>query len=180
MRREAQRINQFNEQLISEEKLYKANIQDLLTCFEQQIQQIEVMSSKISSLTGPLSAGSVETPEMESEIRMKPPFKTPIHAKFSGIEPVPKAEGSYEQFKFQIKGYRKMYHDEAIKAGMIGSVTDNARDYLDFVGFDKELPVLMEALETRYGKGQMTDMLQQELYQLTQERNESVQQFVGD
>ena len=62
---------------------------------------------------------------------------------------------------------------------MIGSVTDNTRDFLDFVGSDKELPVLMEALETRYGKGQMTDKLQQEFYQLTQERNKSVQQFAG-
>ena len=110
---------------------------------------------------------------------MKPPFKTPVLTKFSGIEPVPKGEGSYEQFKFQIKGYRKTYDDEAIKAGMIGLVTDNARDYLDFVGFDKELPVLMDVLETRYGKGQTTDKLQQEFYQLTQERNESVQQFAG-
>ena len=169
VRREAQRVNQFNEQLISEKKLYKANIQDLLTRFEQQIQRIEATSSKISSITGPPSPGSVETPEMESVIRIKPPFKTPILTKFSGIEPVPKGEGSYEQFKFQIKGYRKMYDDEAIKAGMIGSVTDNARDYLDFVGFDKDLPVLMEALETRCGKGQMTDKLQQEFYQLTQE-----------
>ena len=103
----------------------------------------------------------------------------PVLTKFSGIEPVPKGEGSYEQFKFQIKGYRKTYDDKAIKAGMIGSVTDNARDYLDFVGFDKELPVLMDVLETRYGKGQTTDKLQQEFYQLTQERNENVQQFAG-
>ena len=179
VRRAAQQVNQFNEQLISEEKLYKANIQDLLTHFEQQIQRIEAMSSKISSLTGPPSPGSMETPEVESEIRTKPPFKTPILTEFSGIEPVPKGEGSYEKFKFQIKGYRKTYDDEAIKAGMIGSVTDNARDYLDFVGFNKELPVLMEALETRYGKGQTTDKLQQEFYQLTQEWNESVQQFAG-
>ena len=62
---------------------------------------------------------------MDSEIKMKPQFKTPILTKFSGIEPVPKDKGSYEQFKFQIKGYRKMYDDEAIKAGMIGSLTDN-------------------------------------------------------
>ena len=124
--REAQQFNQFNEQLISEEKLYKASIQDLLTHFEQQIQWIEATSSKISSITGPPSPGSVETPKVESEIRMKPPFKTPILTKFLGIEPVPKGEGSYEQFKFQIKGYRKTYNDEAIKAGMIGSVTDNA------------------------------------------------------
>ena len=121
----------------------------------------------------------METPEVGSKIRMKPPFKTPILTKFSGIEPVLKGEGSYEQFKFQIKGYRKTYDDEAIKAGMIRSVTDNAQDYLYFVGFDKDLPVLMEALETRYGKGEMTDKLQQEFYQLTQERNESVQQFAG-
>ena len=92
---------------------------------------------------------------------------------------MPKGEGSYKQFKFQIKGYRKTYDDEAIKAGMIGSVTDNVRDYLDFVGFDKELLVLMEALEMRYGKGQTTDKLQWEFYQLTQECNESVQQFAG-
>ena len=127
MRREVQRINQFNEQLISEEKLYKANIQDLLTRFEQQIQWIEVESSKISSLTGPHSPGSVETPGVESEMKVKLPFKTPILTKFLGIEPVPKGEGSYEQFKFQIKGYKKMYDDKAIKAGMIGSMTDNAR-----------------------------------------------------
>ena len=126
VRREAQRINQFNEQLISEEKLYKANIQDLLTRYKQQIQRIEATSSKISSLTGPPSPGSMETPEVDSEIRTKPPFKTSILTKFSGIEPVPKGEGSYEQFKFQIKGYRKTYDDEAIKAGMKGSVTDNA------------------------------------------------------
>ena len=124
--REAQRINQFNEQLISEEKLYKANIQDLLVHFEQQIQRIEATSSKISNLTGPPSPGSVDTSEVESEIRVKAPFKTPILTKFSGIKPVPKGEDSYEQFKFQIKGYRKTYDDEAIKAGMIGSVTDNA------------------------------------------------------
>ena len=148
VRREAQWVNQFNEQLISEEKHYKANIQDLLNCFEQQIQRIEVTSSKISSLTGPPSPGSMETPDVEPETRIKPPFKTPILMKFSGIEPVPKSEGSYEQFKFQIKGYRKTYDNEAIKAGMIGSMTDNVRDYLDFVGFDKELPVLMEALDT--------------------------------
>ena len=101
VRREAQRINQFNEQLISEEKLYKANIQDLLTRFKQQIQRIEAMSSKISSLTGPPSPGSVETPEVESEIRMKLPFKTPINTKFSGIEPVQKAKALMSNLNFR-------------------------------------------------------------------------------
>ena len=54
---------------------------------------------------------------------------------------------------FRSKGYRKTYDDEAIKAGMIGSITNNARDYLDFVGFDKDLPVLIEALRHDMGRG---------------------------
>ena len=93
-------MNQFNEQPISEEKHYKANIQDLLTRFKQQIQHIEVTSIKISSLTCPPSPGSVETPDVEPEMRTKPPFKMSTLTKLSGIEPVPKGEISYEQFKF--------------------------------------------------------------------------------
>ena len=80
---------------------------------------------------------------------------------------------------FQIKGYRGSYTDEAIKSGIIGAVTDRAHDYLNFVGFDKGLPVLIEALETRYGKGQTTDRLQQEFYQLAQERHEQIQSFAA-
>ena len=43
------------------------------------------------------------------------------------------------------------YADEAIKSGIIGSITDATRDYLDYVGFDRSLPAIMEALEQRYG-----------------------------
>ena len=80
---------------------------------------------------------------------------------------------------FQIRGFRTTYTDDAIKSGMIGSITDDARDYRDFIGFDKELNVLIEALEERYGKGETTDHIQQEFYQLTQDKNEQVQQFAG-
>ena len=62
---------------------------------------------------------------------------------------------------------------------MIGSITNDARDYPDFLGFDKELPMLISTLEERYGKGETTDKIQQEFYQLTQDRNEQVQQFTG-
>ena len=62
---------------------------------------------------------------------------------------------------------------------MIGAVTDGARDYLDFIGFRKDLSELIGALERRYGKGQTTDRIQQEFYQLSQERGETVQEFAG-
>ena len=40
-----------------------------------------------------------------------------------------------------------------MKNGFIGSVTDGARDYLDFIGFHRDLDVIIKALERRYGKG---------------------------
>ena len=106
-------------------------------------------------------------------------YKTPDLPTFSGAIPVPKGEGSYEQFIFQIQGFRGNYTDEAIKSSMIGSVTDGVRDYLDFVGFQNSLSVLIDALERRYGKGQTTDKIQQQFYQLSQERGETVQEFAG-
>ena len=106
-------------------------------------------------------------------------FKQLTLPRFSGTLPIPKGEGSYEQYMFQIKGFRATYTDDAIKSGMIGSNTDDARDYLDFIGFDKDLTVLIAVLEEWYGQGQTTDKLQQEFYQLSQERNEQIQQFAG-
>ena len=106
-------------------------------------------------------------------------YKTPDLPTFSGAIPVPKGEGTYEQFIFQIQGFRGNYTDEAIKSSMIGSVTDGARDYLDFVGFQNSLSVLIDTLERRYGKGQTTDKIQQQFYQLSQERGETVQEFTG-
>ena len=183
------------DELVAEEKRHRTDIQDLLERFESQVRRVELTSERIASIadmqkmtsSGVPSVHTVDTPKLVSSIEdhyMKSfdkalPFRTPNFSTFLGIELVLKGEGSYDQFMFQIKGYRGSHTDEAIKSGIIGAVTDRARDYLDFIGFDKKLPVLIEALETRYGKGQTTDKLQQEFYQLTQERNEQVQAFAG-
>ena len=124
----------------------------------------------------------MDTPSPEYDYSGSPRtrvFKQLTLPRFSGALPVPKGEGSYDQYMFQLKGFCATYTDDAIKSGMIGSITDDARDYLDFIGFDKELPVLISTLEERYGKGETTDKIQQEFYQLTQDRNEQVQQFAG-
>ena len=64
-----------------------------------------------------------------------------------------------------------------MKNGIVGAVTDGAWDYLDFIGFENNLTTIIDAL--RYGKGQSTDRIQQEFYQLSQERGETIQQFTG-
>ena len=61
------------------------------------------------------------------------------------------------------------YTEETMKNGIVGAVTDGAQDYLDFIGFENDLATIIDALDMRYGKGQSTDRIQQEFYQLSQE-----------
>ena len=168
-----------------EEQRSKLQIQDLLDKFEEQVKRVELMQSRssvspvpIDISTPQISMANLDKPGVSKQIQTifakMPPLPT-----FSGVVPVPKGEGSYEQFMFQIRGFKNSYPEEAMKNGIIGSVTDAARDYLDFIGFDKDLDVIIRALERRYGKGQTTDRIQQEFYQLSQERSETIQQFAG-
>ena len=168
-----------------EEQRSKLQIQDLLDKFEEQVKRVELMQSRssvspvpIDISTPQISIANLDKPGVSKQIQTifakMPPLPT-----FSGVVPVPKGEGSYEQFMFQIRGFKNSYPEEAMKNGIIGSVTDTAHDYLDFIGFDKDLDVIIRALERRYGKGQTTDRIQQEFYQLSQERGKTIQQFAG-
>ena len=172
-------------ELKEEEQHSKLQIQDLLDKFEEQVKRVELLQSgtSVSPLlidisTPQISIADFDKPGVSKQIQLI--FaKMPHLPTFSGAVPVPKGEGSYEQFMFQIRGFKNSYPEEAMKNGIIGSVTDAARDYLDFIGFDKDLDVIIRALERQYGKGQTTDRIQQEFYQLTQERGETIQQFAG-
>ena len=125
------------------------------------------------STVGPIPI-DVVTPQVSdaglaSPVLQHPSYKLPPLPKFSGALPVPKGEGSFEQFMFQIRGFKGSYMEEAMKNGIVGAVTDGARDYLDFIGFEKDLTTIIDALDMRYGKGQSTDRIQQEFYQLSQD-----------
>ena len=111
----------------------------------------------------------VQETESVSPVLQHPLYKLPPLPKFSGALPVPKGEGSFEQFMFQIRGFKGSYSEEAMKNGIVGAVTDGAQDYLDFIGFENNLSTIIDALDMRYGKGQSTDRIQQEFYQLSQE-----------
>ena len=181
VREETKRAQQKQQTIIEEEKAYREDIQELLDRFENQVQRIEI-SHKSSLVSGPSDPGPVQTPDIDvgSETSQRHKlFKQPVLPRFSGSTPVPKGEGSYEQYMFQIKGFRAAYTDETIKSGIIGSMTDAARDYIEYVGFNKNLTAIIDALEQRYGQGLTTDKIQQEFYQIGQDKGEQVQQFAG-
>ena len=153
----------------------------MLDKFEEQVKQIKVVNSR--STVGPTPIGVITPQGSEagslSPVLQHPLYKLPSLPKFSGALPVPKEEGSFEQFMFQIHGFKGSYTEEAMKNGIVGAVTDGARDYLDFIGFENDLSTIIDALDMWYGKGQSTDRIQQEFYQLSQEQGETIQQFAG-
>ena len=50
---------------------------------------------------------------------------------------------------------------------------------ISFLGFDVNLDDILEKVEKQFGKQLSGDHLQQEFYQLAQDKNEKVRQFTG-
>ena len=175
-RRAARELEQKKQEFKEEQQASRIQIKDLLDKFEEQVKRIEMVHSR--STVGPTPI-DVVTPQVSdiglvSPVLQHPSYKLPPLPKFSGALPVP-----FEQFMFQIRGFKGSYMEEAMKNRIVGAVTDGARDYLDFIGFENDLTTIIDALDMRYGKGQSTDQIQQEFYQLSQERGETIQQFAG-
>ena len=106
----------------------RIEIKDLLDKFEEQVKHIEVASSQ--STVGPIPI-DVATPQYSETGQMNlvlqhSLYKLPPLPKFSGALPVPNGEGSFEQFMFQICGFKSSYTEEAMKNGIVGAGTDGA------------------------------------------------------
>ena len=158
-RRAARDLEQKRQEFEEEQQASRIQIKNLLDKFEEQVKHIEVVSSR--STVGPTPI-DVITPQCSETGHVNPVlqhllYKLPPLPKFSGALPVPKGEGFFEQFMFQIRGFKGLYTEEAMKNGIVGAVTDGARDYLDFIGFENDLNTIIDALDMRYGKGQSTD-----------------------
>ena len=106
-------------------------------------------------------------------------MKTPDLPPFSDADPVPKDEGSWKQWEFQVRGFLDTHTLEAVHSVLIHSVRGAARELVGFVGYQTELDVILQSLEKRFGKKLTGDKLQQDSYQLSQERGEKVKAFAG-
>ena len=105
--------------------------------------------------------------------------KPPALPNFSGTNPVPKDEGSYEQWKFQVTGALKVCMEEAVRSAIVRSVRGEVCEMISFLGFDGDLTDILEKVEKHFGKQLSGDHLQQEFYQLSQEKSEKIHQFAG-
>ena len=78
----------------------------------------------------------------QSEMKISKPPQICI---FSGQEPVPKDEGNYDQWEFQVRGVIVTHTKNSMRAAIINSLRGPARDLVGFIGFDADLErILME------------------------------------
>ena len=110
-RRAARDFERKRQEFKEEQQASRIQIKDLLDKFEEQVKCIEVVSSQ--STVGPIPI-DVATPQCSEAGQMNPvlqnsSYKLPPLPKFSGALPVPKGEGSFEQFMFQICRFKGLY-----------------------------------------------------------------------
>ena len=98
---------------------------------------------------------------------------------FSGSKPMPRDESTYEQWRFQVKGMWSSCLEHSVHSALITSVRGEASELVSFVGFSAPVKVILEAMDKRFGKRATSDKLQQEFYQLQQEKGERIQHFAG-
>ena len=107
-RRAARDLEQKRQEFEEEQQASRIQIKDLLDKFEEQVKRIEVVSSR--STVGPTPIDGITPQASEtgslSPVLQHPLYKLPPLPKFSGALPVPKGEGSFEQFMFQICGLK--------------------------------------------------------------------------
>ena len=101
--------------------------------------------------------------------------KPPVLPQFLGADPMSKDEGSYEQWRFQVVGAQKVCTEEAVHSAIMREVWE----IISFLGFDANLDEILEKVKKWFGKQLSSDCMQQEFYQLSQDKNKKVRQFAS-
>ena len=161
MERERRRHQQANEER-------EQRLENLLKRFGQEVERVEQIKQEISP------RGKVESPVVEKKLTRPPHLPY-----FSGAEPVPKDEGSYTQWIFQVKEAIELHTEAAVRSGIVSSVRGRAREVLEMVGLSANIQEILDYLEKRLGHVPTTDRLQKEWYEVRQDKGESVTDFAG-
>ena len=141
--------------------------------------QIEQLDCKIDSEAPLLPSGIVTPPVGSPHQDVQQLVMAPRLPLFLGSEPTPHDEGTYEQWKFQVNGMRSSCTEPAVRSALITSLQGEASKLIGFVGFGAPLGAILEAMDKRFGKRSTTDRLQQEFFQLQQEKGERIQHFAS-
>ena len=165
-------------------KTEQEDYQTQLTEVVQALQdKLKVMEQKSQETVVPIPNHFIMprgVPQINSTVQVEYKVsKPPELPYFSGTDPVPREEGSFEQWIFQVRGSHANHIEDAIRSGIIDSVRGEAQDLVEYVGFSAPLETILTRLEGRFHKTRSTDGLQYKFFQLGQDKGEGVQQYPG-
>ena len=170
-------LSEREKQLLRDEKLqYQTQLGQVVDKIGSQIEQLD---RKIEAEGPPIPFEIATPPSGSPRQEVQQLVMAPGLPHFSGTEPTPRDEGTYDQWKYQVKGMRATCPDSAVRSALITSLRGEASELVGFVGFNAPMSVILEAIDKRFGKRATTDRLQQEFFQLQQERGERIQHFAS-
>ena len=166
-----QQLEEEQKRVRDEQQHHQEQLEKFLMQFKEEVKKVEKLqqpseeeAAGIGAWGGPWEPKSVKPPPL-------PPF--------SRADSVPKDEASCEQWVWQAKEALKSCTVGAVRIAIIQLVRGEVREFVAAVGFEASVETLLAKVEDRFGGKWTTDRLQQEFYQITQEKGEKVRQFAG-
>ena len=154
-----------------EQQRQQRQMEQFLQQFQNEVRKVEELQKVNQNTTQTIVR---EVPKTTQEPRsIKPPTLPP----FLGADPVPKDEASCEQWVWQLKEATKMHTVAVVRTGMVQSVRGEVCKFISSIGFETNMEDIIEKIEERFGECWMADQLQQEFYQMTQQKGEKIHQF---
>ena len=129
LEKDQHRVQEEQERVRQEQAAHTAHLEEVLACFGQEVQKVEDLQNNaimaaaaaaeasVHLVTVPPSTTSVTGLHVSTKIN-----KPPVLPHFSGADAVPKDEGSYEQWKFQVVGVQKVCMEEAVCSAIVCSI----------------------------------------------------------
>ena len=97
--------------------------------------------------------------------------------KFSGMEPTPSYELSFDQWCIDVKSYQTSYPDNVLLPAIQKSIVGKAKSVIRHLGPTCTVDEIINILTQEYEGVASSDVIFKDFYQLKQERNEKVQVF---
>ena len=166
-------LEEAQQQVYHEQQKQQRQMEQFLQQFQNEVRKVEELQKVHQNTTQTIVR---EVPKTVQEPKStKPPTLPP----FSGADPVPKDEASCEQWVWQLKEATKTHTAAAVRTGMVQSVRGEVREFVSSIGFETSMEDIIEKIEERFGERWTADRLQQEFYQMTQQKGEKIRQFAG-
>ena len=186
-KKEKQELQKEKDVLMKEKIQYEERLGQAVQQMSVRLEQLDKKIEKVPLIpSGIITPENIETTSQRVELQLtltvasNPQLVMSLGLPlFSGAEPTPRDEGTYEQWQFHVRGMKSSCLEHTVRSALITSVRGEASELISFVGFSVPVDAILEAMDKRFGKRATSDKLQQEFYQLQQEKGERIQHFVG-